>query len=241
MSSSNLARWGGLAAVAGGVLLVLWAFLLILIFSPTGGTRVAIPALRSPVEPLMVTLGWGLDRALCSTGERLRLAGCGGLHDCLVRQFDRGGAFDGVRGVAHNVRSLLLGRWIGPWDGDLDLGSRAAAPGRGYLAREGVAAPLEGAAAGDLPGLSPLDRLDPADAHCRTRIGILLFGRAARPDRSRLGAAGLRTLVRDGRERPESRTCRMSLAAEGSSVRGASDVQRMPADMCSMQVFAESF
>jgi len=26
MSSSNLARWGGLAAVAGGVLLVLWAF-----------------------------------------------------------------------------------------------------------------------------------------------------------------------------------------------------------------------
>lgn len=36
MSSSNLARWGGLAAVAGGVLLVLWAFLLILIFSPTG-------------------------------------------------------------------------------------------------------------------------------------------------------------------------------------------------------------
>ena len=35
MSSSNLARWGGLAAVAGGVLLVLWAFLLIPMFGPT--------------------------------------------------------------------------------------------------------------------------------------------------------------------------------------------------------------
>jgi hypothetical protein len=36
MSSSTLARWGGLAAVAGGVLLVIWAFLLIPISGPTG-------------------------------------------------------------------------------------------------------------------------------------------------------------------------------------------------------------
>jgi hypothetical protein len=35
MPSSSLARWGGLAAVAGGVLLVIWAFLLIPVFSPT--------------------------------------------------------------------------------------------------------------------------------------------------------------------------------------------------------------
>src|SRR5215218_6070869 len=96
---------------------------------PNDGARVRVPALRHPVEPLMVTLGWEFDRAL-------------------ARQANASG-----------------------W----------------------------------------------------------------------LGAAELRTLVRDGRERPETRTCRMSLAAEGSSVRGASDVQRMSADMCSMQVFAESF
>jgi hypothetical protein len=36
MPSSNLARWGGLAAAVGGVLLVIWGFLLILIFSPMG-------------------------------------------------------------------------------------------------------------------------------------------------------------------------------------------------------------
>jgi hypothetical protein len=36
MSSSSLTRWGGLAAVAGGVLLVIWAFLLIPMFGPTG-------------------------------------------------------------------------------------------------------------------------------------------------------------------------------------------------------------
>ena len=36
MSASNLARWGGLSAVAGGIFLIIWAFLLILIFNPTG-------------------------------------------------------------------------------------------------------------------------------------------------------------------------------------------------------------
>jgi hypothetical protein len=35
MSTSSLARWGGPATVAGGVLLVVWAFLLIPIFSST--------------------------------------------------------------------------------------------------------------------------------------------------------------------------------------------------------------
>jgi hypothetical protein len=36
MSSSSLARLGGLAAAAGGVLLVIWALFLIPIFSPKG-------------------------------------------------------------------------------------------------------------------------------------------------------------------------------------------------------------
>ena len=36
MASSNLARWGGPVAVVGGVLLVMWAFLLIPLFGSTG-------------------------------------------------------------------------------------------------------------------------------------------------------------------------------------------------------------
>src|SRR5215216_5631426 len=113
------------------------------------------------------------------------------------RGFGRGGAFVCVCAVAH-ARSLLLRRRIRPRDGDLDLGSGAAPPGHCDLTRERVAVPLQSTAAGYLPGLSPLHHVDSADAHSRTRIGILLFGRAERPDRSRLGAAGLRTLVRVG-------------------------------------------
>ena|SRR5215211_1636534 len=129
MSSSNLARWGGLAVVAGGVLLVLWAFLLIPMFGPT-----MAPGSVYQLSIILWSLSW----------------------------------------------LLLVGSLIG------------------------------------------------------------LYARQANAS-GWLGPAGLRTLVRDGRERPETRTCRMRLAAEGSSVRGASDVQRMSADMCSMQVFAESF
>lgn len=76
MPSSNLARWGGLAAAAGGVLLVVWAFLLILIFRPMG--------VLGPLYGLFIAL-WGLSWLLV-------LGGLVGLHARQANVYGRVGA-----------------------------------------------------------------------------------------------------------------------------------------------------
>jgi hypothetical protein len=76
MPSSNLARWGGLAAAVGGVLLVIWGFLLILIFSPMG-----------VLGPL-----YGLFIALWCLSWLLVLGGLVGLHARQANVYGRLGA-----------------------------------------------------------------------------------------------------------------------------------------------------
>jgi hypothetical protein len=104
MSSSSLARLGGLAAAAGGVLLVIWALLLIPIFGPTG-----IPG---PLYRLFIAL-WSLSWLLL-------VGGLVGLHS---RQADSSGrlgaasfAIASLGGLVVAVLSFVYADWpMGPY------------------------------------------------------------------------------------------------------------------------------
>jgi hypothetical protein len=102
MSSSNLARWGGLAAIAGGMLLVLWSFLSIPLFGPTG------------------VLGslYRLYIALWSLSWLLLLGGLVGLHARQANAYGWPGAAGftvaSLGGLIVAVLSLVYAEWSMP-------------------------------------------------------------------------------------------------------------------------------
>jgi hypothetical protein len=102
MLSSSLARWGGLAAVAGGVLLVIWAFLLIPMFSSTW--------MPGSLYRLYIAL-WGLSWLLL-------VGGLVGLHTRQVNAYGRlgaaGFAIASLGGLVVAVLSFVYAEWPMP-------------------------------------------------------------------------------------------------------------------------------